>query len=417
LPPEPESIDGRQILDQLREADEATLRFNAWGFGSRLEPEESAVYLTELLSNATLADVVPEDVRLSYERVCKVFIHGLFDYDLFSAAYSLGHLVLEGALRTRFITYYPNGIPILRDGAPEQLNARTFAEYYDWLAANRGRHKLKLDTDPPEPLPAGYRHLYGWAQRRGLLIGQRNVGLFGSIVTVRNYLAHPEGHPVSMPPSVIRFLSDLAEIVNRLWGLDTEGGRLFPGPVSRWARAAAVAPDGQASLVFSSLSQVRLDAHREGWRFCVYLASRDEELVTVGGPHGTGIGFAHVPGYQTTRYPTELLWGPGSGDDLVADLGTFSDEHAVDQVEFLDRTFYIRETKAGGLAYPRGRHDVLAAELGDASADWFVVRADFPMDAFGIVRDRERTPESEPAGKAIVARLRGDRAAHRHAAG
>lgn len=36
-----------------------------------------------------------------------------------------------------------------------------------------------------------------------------------------------------MPPSVFRFLRDLTEIVNRLWGHDTEGGRLFPGPITR----------------------------------------------------------------------------------------------------------------------------------------------------------------------------------------
>ena len=121
MPDEPRNVQGEQILKQLREADETTLRFSPWGLGGRLEPAVSAAYLAELMSHACLVDTVPEDVRLSFERVRTVFMHGLLDYDLFTAAYSLGHLVLEGALRTRFITYYEGGIPILRDGTKEVL--------------------------------------------------------------------------------------------------------------------------------------------------------------------------------------------------------------------------------------------------------------------------------------------------------
>jgi hypothetical protein len=417
LSQESESIDGAQILRRLREADETTLRFNSWGFGGRLEPEESATYLTDLLSHATLAHVVPEDVRLSYDRVRNVFMHGLLDYDLFSAAYSLGHMVLEGALRARFISYYPNGLPIRRNGVSDLLTVRGFAEYYDWLVSQKRRDKLQLDTEPPEPLPRGYSALYEWARRRELLVGQRNVGVFGSIVTARNHLAHPEGHAVDMPPGVFRFLRDLSEIVNRLWGVDTQGGRLFPGPVSRWARAAAVAPDGDASLTFGSLPQVRDESHHQGWNYCVYLAAREEELVTIGGPHRSGAGFAHLPGFQTTAYPMELLWGPGAGPELVASLAEFSDQHPMDEVQFLDRTFYIRQVNGGAIEFPRDRRDVLAAELDDASATWFVVCADFPMDAFGIVRDLQHNPASQPASKAIVAHLSGDRAARAHAGG
>ncbi len=107
----------------------------------------------------------------------------------------------------------------------------SFADYHRALsAARQRREKLHLRATPEEPLPRGYPDLYQWAQRRKLLIGQRNVGVFGSIVRVRNYIAHPEGHMVDMPPNVFRFLRDVAEIINRLWGHDTEGGRLFPKP-------------------------------------------------------------------------------------------------------------------------------------------------------------------------------------------
>ena len=201
-------VTGEEILSELREADETTLRFSPWGFGGRLEPADSAVFLSGLLSHAVLVDAVPEDVRMGFERVRRVFLHGLLDYEMFTAAYFLGHLVLEGALRHRFISYYDSGIPVIRNGVNETLEVSTFADYHDALAeARRRKEKLRLRAASDEGLPRGYPDLYRWARRRELLIGQRNVGVFWSIVTLRNDVAHPERHMIDMPPSVFRHLS------------------------------------------------------------------------------------------------------------------------------------------------------------------------------------------------------------------
>ena len=417
MPDELRNIQGEQILEALREADETTLRFSPWGLGGRLEPAASAAYLAGLMSHAGLVDTVPEDVRLSFERVRTVFMHGLLDYDLFTAAYSLGHLVLEGALRTRFITYYEGGVPILRDGTKEVLSVSSFARYHDALRfARKRRQKLQLVGDPPEKLPQGYASLYAWAQRRGLLIGQRNIGVFGSIVKLRNYVAHPEGHMVDMPPNVFRFLRDLTEIVNRLWGHDTEGGRLFPGPIARWARGAAVAPDGSAAVTFSSLAQVRVEKDRTDWTYAVFLAAAEDDVIRIGPPTPGGLGFTYTPGFQMTTYPAQLLWGPGRWDELVASLGQLSDSFPVDHVPFLDRIFYVRTTQHGGIEFPRDRHDVLVTDLDDEAATWHVLRADFPMDAFVLIRDREHAPDPGAARRAVTAELSGDRAARAHAA-
>lgn len=408
--------DGQNILDRLREADEATLRFSPWGLGGRLDPADSAAYLAELVNHARLVDAVPEDIRLSFERVRRTFMYGLLDYDLFTSAYSLGHLVLEGALRNRFITYYENAVPILRDGTEDVLSVTSFDQYYEALRQGRKRgSKLKLAGDPPEPLPRSYPDLYAWARRRGLLTGQRNIGVFGSIVRLRNFIAHPEGHMVDMPPSVFRFLRDLTEIVNRLWGHDTEGGRLFPGPIARCARVAALAPDGRGSVTFSSLAQVRT-TDRADWTYAVYLAAAEEDLTTIGASTPGGIGFTYRPGFQTTNYPARLLWGPGARDELIARLDQFSDESPTDEVPFLDRIFYIRVTTAGGIELPRDRRDVLDTETDDDSAIWHVLRTDFPLDAFVLIRNREHASEPDSARRAIVAELRGDRAARADAA-
>jgi hypothetical protein len=410
------SVDGEDILNQLREADETTLRFSSWGFGGRLEPSASAAFLSHLLGHATLVDDVPEDVRLGFERVRAVFLHGLLDYDLFTAAYFLGHLVLEGALRARFISFYDGGIPVLRNGVEDALAVSTFADYHEALnAARRRREKLRLRATPDEGMPRGYPDLYQWARRRELLIGQRNVGVFGSIVRLRNYVAHPEGHMVDAPPSVYRFLCDVAEIINRLWGHDTDGGRLFPRPIARWARAAALDPDRQAAVTFGSLAQIRTESTRRDWTYAVFLAAADEELVDFDFEAPGHQRFAHVRGFQMTNYPVEMLWGPGSWKDLVQAVDELSDEAPVDRVKFLDRTFYVRVTQDGRIEYPRDRSDVLAADLTEESAVWYVLRADFPADAFVAVRDHLPSPTPTFSTTTLITRVTSDAAARRHA--
>lgn len=150
-------MDGDEILEELRRVDERTLHFSPWGLGGKLEPAASARFLAESLTYATLADEVPEDVRLNFERARTLFRYGLLDYDLFSTAYDLGHLALEGALRHRFVSYYGGSVPIWRDGVADILEAGTFDDYRKAVAA--GRHqgpRLRLREEHPEGLPSGY---------------------------------------------------------------------------------------------------------------------------------------------------------------------------------------------------------------------------------------------------------------------
>lgn len=405
-------MDGDAILGQLREADETTLRFGAWGFGGRQEPSASAAYLSDLLGHATLADAVPEEVRLSFERVRTLFLYGLLEYDLFTAAYSLGHLVLEVALRACFASCYDGEIPMVRDGVADVLTAPDFTHYYEALRTARKRgQKLRLDHDPTEPVPRGYAELYEWARRRGLLVGQRNVGVFGSIVRLRNYIAHPEGHSVNMPPNVFRFLRDVAEIINRLWGQDTEGGRLFPTPIARWVRAAAISPERTASLTFGTVASVRSETDRHDWTYGVFLAAHDEELISTDATDPGHLRFTHIPGFQMTNYPASSLWGPGSWKELLATLDAFSDEKPIDHVPFLDRVFYVRLSTVEKPEYPRGGSDVLACDLADESVTWYVIRADFPADAYVYVRDRDEASGVGEGPATLIQRLAGDAAA------
>ncbi|HWK27657.1 MAG TPA: hypothetical protein VNS09_13900 [Solirubrobacter sp.] len=409
------NVEGGQILRELQEVDEATLHFSAWGLGGRLRPEDSAAYLAGLLDHAALVEAVPEDIRLEFDRVRSVFMHGLLNYDLFTAAYSLAHVALEGALRHRFISFYEGRIPIKRRGVDDFLAVSSFADYREAVQAAPRGDRICLRETSDEPAPMGYPALFGWARRRGLLIGQRNVVVLDSIKDSRNYIAHPERHTVNMPPSVFRFLRDVAEIINRLWGHDTPGGRLFPKPIPRWARAAALSPDRTRAVTFGSLAGALEKTDRLDWMFALYVAAAQEDLIVYDNESPGHQRFAFVPGFQTGEFPMQPMWGPGCMADLGAAIGEFSDAAPVDEVAFLDRTFYVRRRSDGVIELPRDGSDVRTGVLVDASTSWQVVIADFPIDALFAARELFDNPSATLVNATHVVSLAGDAAALEHA--
>jgi hypothetical protein len=196
---------------------------------------------------------------------------------------------------------------------------------------------------------------------------------------LRNASAHPTGHLVVGPPDSSSTINDVAEIINRLWGHDTTGGRLFPAPKTRLPRAAAVAPDGAGGVQFGSLEAVkRASNERRGWVYGVYLAVEDEELVTVRIDTSTGIGFAHTPGFQTTAYPCDQLW-KGDWRELVRLLEDGAFAHETDTVRHLDRPFLVRSE---GTVVDHSRSLADFVDLWEElSGQWHAVLADSPFAA------------------------------------
>ena len=89
--PEPES------LDDLVRPDHATLHFTPLGLsGGLMRPEDSLSTLRSSIAHAKLAPAVPESVRGNFERLRQLHIYGLLEYEFFSVAADLAHLVLEG---------------------------------------------------------------------------------------------------------------------------------------------------------------------------------------------------------------------------------------------------------------------------------------------------------------------------------
>lgn len=374
------AMDSRRsaILRELQMPDEATLAFSSFGLGGRLEPEDAAEFQAATIARAVLADNVPDDVRNNFERARKLHLYGVLEYEFFTAAGDYALLVLEGALRARFLAFYSDGIPLVRGEAEELLYVTTFE---DVLAARRAR--LRGADGATHRLPLSADALISWARREHLLAGTRAKIIEGILSEQRNYAAHPVAHAINMPVDSARTLRDVAETINKLWGHHTPGGHIFPVPVARQPRVAAVAPDGDGGCELRLEQVFEADECERTYNYAVFLGAEEDQLIA---PGRGGVGFTHQPGFQTTRYPCERIWY-GSWKELrqAVQQGTFSGLE--DTVEHLDRVFLVRVGQ-GQIDLPRSPADLLALE-GQPWGQWYAVTADAPLDAWVHVRDHE----------------------------
>jgi hypothetical protein len=408
------SDEGAELLVAVRAPDERSLIFNPLGMGGRHEPADAALFFARLVERATLQVDVPDDVRQNFERLRTLFRYGVLEYEFFTAADDAAHLVLEGALRHRFVTHYGHQVPVLVDTVPSLVPAPNFDAFRKSVLAMRAAGQQLRLNEPPgsEAIPLRTSQLWQWAQRRRLLVGQRNARVFEIITEMRHGVAHPERYTLVMPPDAFRTLRDTAEIINRLWGSDTEGGRLFPAPTPRRYRCAAINSDGTQTMTFGSLPLVPLETDTSGWTYAVYLAADSEDLTSWDASGRQR--FTHEPGFHLTALPVELAWGPGSHAELVRDLQRFMVDGPVDHVGYLDRVFFIR-TLGDQVEFPRSASGVIAFPRSSEEAVWHVIRADYPADALVFVRDCHDERPDVQANVSLMKRLTGDDAARRAA--
>ena len=380
------SEDSDSPLTELQAPDEMALVFNPIGFGGRMEPEDAARFQKEGIAAATLADAVPTEIKENFERARRLHLYGVLEYEFFTAAPEYALLVLEAALRVRFISYYDHQVPVFRGEEVATLPAADFD-------AVRGARKTKLrrvDGSRAE-LPTYLKALLAWARYERLLPGRRSRIVDRALVDLRNHSAHPTGRTIEAPPGSSRMLRTVAEYINRLWGEQTPGGRHFPGPIRRRPRGVGLAPDGSASRQFAPGQILEVPVSEREWTFAVFLAGGEEELTL---PR-QGLRFAHQKGFQTTMYPCDLLW-EGRWQDLAdrIEAGEFCE--ASDAVEHLDRLFLIR-VAAGEIDLARSIDDLLACPR-PPRGRWYSVVADTPHEALSHVRDHELISDwSSPA--------------------
>ena len=233
-------MDEPTTFEQMIASDELTLRFTPLGLatGQRvMSPEGKLEHLRNTIANAELVPDVPEEVRQHFARFRKLFLYGVVEYDFFTLVEDLLHLQLEAAFRHRFISYYEGRIPIfVEDKVEATLLASSF---HDVRAAAKLKYKLNEDQRPVQ-FPRSLTAFFRWARTHRLVVGQRSQLLYAGLAESRNRAAHPVEYSINMPVGVGRTVADIAEIINKLWGSDTPGGRLFPHPIARTPRVIAV---------------------------------------------------------------------------------------------------------------------------------------------------------------------------------
>jgi hypothetical protein len=374
----------QSLLQRLQQPDPLALIFNPVGLGGPISPEDAAEHQARSIVDAVLAEVVPKEVRENFERARKLHLHGVLEYEFFTAAPEYALMVLEAALRLRFLSYYDHAIPVLRHGRPDTLRAEDFD-------AVRGAWKTRLrrPDGSATDLPIHLTALLAWARRERLLPGRRSRVVDRALVAMRNHSAHPTGRTVEAPPGSSRMLRTVAEYINRLWGEQTAGARHFPGPVVRRPKVVALAADGSAARQFSPEQILELPADERDWTFAVFLAAEEEELTL----HHGGLHLAHAPDFQATLYPCERLW-QGERQELISKVEAGDFDGCADTARHLDRRFLIRADD-DGVDLARSPEDLLAiAEPPEGR--WYLVIADTPHEALAHVREHELTPDQGP---------------------
>jgi len=97
-----------KTLAQLQEPDSRTLRFTPHGLGVtvQMRPEDSARFQQEVVASLELAPAVADGTRMSFEDLRKIFAYGVLCYEIFTMVRDHALLVIEQALRDRFLEWH-----------------------------------------------------------------------------------------------------------------------------------------------------------------------------------------------------------------------------------------------------------------------------------------------------------------------
>ena len=309
-------------LAELALPDERSLA----GLVFNVDAEKASEYLQKQISSLELAERVPETTRNSFERLRTIYTYGILCYDLYTVAGDQARLILEQALRERFLPFYDRTVTFTdANNDDHDIQADKFSDLYDALRKDgrlrkphRWRLKLRSGRDPIY-FDGMLDSLLRWARAEGLLGGQRDRVRDRSRKWFRNYVAHPAYH-LQDAGHAIWAINDLAQIINRLWGAD-------PGvPVQRepmviaWTNEMTVTGMAQ----YFQPGRAPLTAPH-----IVVLADPDDpDLLDFDAQ------------YETTARPCDYLWGPGTWPETADWLAQH--QPVGDHAQVLNRLFLLR---------------------------------------------------------------------------
>ena len=165
-----------------------------------MRPEDAALFQQEAISHAVLVPAVGESTRNTFDRLRSLYAHGIMFYDAFTIVDDQAHLVIEQALRERFVEFYGVTVPFENvGGIVHDVPAAKFDVLYDEIHRDgrlRKPHRWRLRlrrTGELTYFDGILDSLLRWLAVRGLLRGQRN--------RMREPL-------LPMPQSILRFGAD-----------------------------------------------------------------------------------------------------------------------------------------------------------------------------------------------------------------
>ena len=174
-----------KTFQELTTADQRTLAFTPMGLSTMglLKPEDSAEFQQQVIAHCDLADNVIEGTRNSFERLRTLHSYGVLCYEAYTVAQDLAWLLLEQALRERFLEFHNHSVPLTnaRSGDHVPLAANDFSIVDNAFRRGgshaKGKWNLTLSDGSIMAFSASMAQLQEWARREGLLDGQRNKRL------------------------------------------------------------------------------------------------------------------------------------------------------------------------------------------------------------------------------------------------
>lgn len=363
--------------------DPRTLAFMPLGLGAgiSLTPEASVAYWEEVVGRLIIADDVADGTRSSFEDLKTAFLYGVFCYELFTLVHDRALFVFEQALRDRFVEWHGGTVEFVVAGEVVAVRVVSYRDVVDFIQGARGRctpvPKLLVRAATGNTrlrFNGTLGGLMAWAREVRLLAGQRTRFVEDILAQMRNDIAHPSGYHLYMPVDVTRTLSDLAEIINHLWGHRTPGGRLYPEPICR--ETVVIAWNRESSVSWSLAGTLGELGWNEYTHFALVQAACSDARVDPDLPRYDSI-------YEAVNYPTDYLWGPGPRAGALEWL--LAHPPISDAANTFDRIFAIR-VHDGRLYLPM-RPEVAGAQRGPGRlGHWHLVAADTPTNAFSHVR-------------------------------
>jgi hypothetical protein len=353
-----------KTLAELQQPDEASLYSTPWGASGRTRPEDAALYLQYSVSRLELSEQVPESTRKSFERLRTLYAYGILCYDLYTVAGDLARLVIEQALRERFLPFYNETVSFVHDldGSERVISARNWDEFQAALPPSR-QWRLRLRSGhEPIRFNGMLTSLLRWARAEGLLAGQGDRMRDEPRAWFRNYVAHPSYH-LDDPGHAGWAIADLAQVINRLWG----------APSGMQVRREPMVIAWSADTVTWNTAASFTPIPGAGDLTCVIVLADPEDP-----------GLADYDAlYESTYRPCDWLWGPGNWAGAQAWLE--DRRPAGDEAETIDRLFLLRYEDPM-LYLPRSPAVAAALTPGDRDGTWYLIRADYPFAAFSHQR-------------------------------